>query len=176
MHRLNKYAQDGVGGTGGVLRYGVFTPEEDNNKTTTRQMLNLCIPMMPFWCERHRNAQVQHLSCRCLVVVLLWCENTIRNGSLAWAIGMATPYRQLDLGGQWSAWRTDSGVTIILMWLAVSMWHALYLWDSPYISDLHLFDVTHLICELPTVTHLRPKKWCVSGSIQIKFEDRTVGR
>ena len=25
----------------------------------------------------HRNAQVQHLSC-CLVVVLLWCENTIR--------------------------------------------------------------------------------------------------
>ena len=22
-------------------------------------------------------AQVQHLSCRCLVVVLLWCENTI---------------------------------------------------------------------------------------------------
>ena len=30
------------------------------------------------WCERHhRNAQVQHLSCRCLVVVLLWCENTI---------------------------------------------------------------------------------------------------
>ena len=29
------------------------------------------------WCERHhRNAQVQHLSCRCLVVVLLWCENT----------------------------------------------------------------------------------------------------
>ena len=31
----------------------------------------------PAWCERHyRNAQVQHLSCRCLVV-LLWCENTI---------------------------------------------------------------------------------------------------
>ena len=31
-----------------------------------------------FWCERHnRNAQVQHLSCRCLVVVLLWCETTI---------------------------------------------------------------------------------------------------
>ena len=29
-------------------------------------------------CERHhRNAQVQNLSCRCLVVVLLWCENTI---------------------------------------------------------------------------------------------------
>ena len=56
---------------------------QDNDKTTTRQMLNLCIPMMPFTpslpgrCERHhRNAQVQHLSCR-LVVVLLWCENTI---------------------------------------------------------------------------------------------------
>ena len=30
------------------------------------------------WCERHnRNAQVQLLSCRCLVVVLLWCESTI---------------------------------------------------------------------------------------------------
>ena len=28
------------------------------------------------WCERH-NRNVQHLSCRCLVVVLLWCENTI---------------------------------------------------------------------------------------------------
>ena len=28
--------------------YGVFTPEQDSNKTTTRQMLNLCIPMMPF--------------------------------------------------------------------------------------------------------------------------------
>ena len=27
---------------------GVFTPEQDNDKTTTRQMLNLCIPMMPF--------------------------------------------------------------------------------------------------------------------------------
>ena len=26
---------------------GVFTPEQDNDKTT-RQMLNLCIPMMPF--------------------------------------------------------------------------------------------------------------------------------
>ena len=28
--------------------YGVFTPEQDNDKTTTRQMLNLCIPMMTF--------------------------------------------------------------------------------------------------------------------------------
>ena len=60
--------------------YGVFTPEQDNDKTMARQMLNLCIPMMPFtpdWCQRHhRNAHVQHLSCRCLVVV--WCENTIR--------------------------------------------------------------------------------------------------
>ena len=27
---------------------GVFTPEQDNDKTPTRQMLNLCIPMMPF--------------------------------------------------------------------------------------------------------------------------------
>ena len=26
----------------------VFTPEQDNDKTTTTQMLNLCIPMMPF--------------------------------------------------------------------------------------------------------------------------------
>ena len=27
---------------------GVFTPEQDNDKTTTRQMLNLCISIMPF--------------------------------------------------------------------------------------------------------------------------------
>ena len=48
-----------------MLCYGVFTPEQDNDKTNV-------------WCERHhRNAQVQLLSCRCLVVVLLWCENTI---------------------------------------------------------------------------------------------------
>ena len=70
---------------------GVFTPEQDNDKTT-RQMINLCIPMIPFTpdmsdrCERHhRNAQVQHLSCRCLVVVLLWCENTIRSVNRLWA-------------------------------------------------------------------------------------------
>ena len=48
-------------------------------------MLNLCIPMMPFtpglsfrcrtWCKRHhRNAQVQHLSCRHLVVLSLSCS------------------------------------------------------------------------------------------------------
>ena len=28
--------------------YGVFTPEQDKDKTRTNQMLNLCIPMMPF--------------------------------------------------------------------------------------------------------------------------------
>ena len=50
---------------------GAFTPEQDNDKTTIR---------LPDRCERHhRNAQVQHLSCRCLVVVLLWCENTIKH-------------------------------------------------------------------------------------------------
>ena len=60
--------------------YGVFTPEQDTDKTTARQMLNLCIPIMSFTagpattrqtcCERHhRNAQVQHLSCRCLALV-----------------------------------------------------------------------------------------------------------
>ena len=65
---------------------GVFTPEQDNDKTTTRQKLNLWIPILCLshqicrtWCEKdNRNAQVQHLSCCCLVVVLLWCENTIR--------------------------------------------------------------------------------------------------
>ena len=31
-----------------MITNGVFTPERDNDKTTTRQMLNLCIPMMPF--------------------------------------------------------------------------------------------------------------------------------
>ena len=81
--------------------YGVFTPEQDD-KTTTRQMLNLCIPMMPFtpglscrcwtWCERHhRNAKVQHLSCRCLVNVLLWCENTIRGLLKTFNFGVKVP-------------------------------------------------------------------------------------
>ena len=36
------------GSVGTVATYGVFTPEQDNDKTTTRQKLNLCIPMMPF--------------------------------------------------------------------------------------------------------------------------------
>ena len=65
------------------------------SKTATRQMLNQSIE------RHHRNAPVQHLSCRlavpgvkgivgmdrfniCLVVVLLWCENTIR---LKWGGG-----------------------------------------------------------------------------------------
>ena len=59
---------------------GVSTPEQDNDKTTIRQMLNLCISMMPFTpglSDHRRNAQVQHLSCHCLVVVLIRCENTI---------------------------------------------------------------------------------------------------
>ena len=30
-----------------TVRNGVFTPEQDNDKPTTRQMLNLCMPM-PF--------------------------------------------------------------------------------------------------------------------------------
>ena len=47
---------------------GAFTPEQDNDKTTTRQMLNLCISIMPF---------TPGPACRCLVVVLLWCESTI---------------------------------------------------------------------------------------------------
>ena len=28
--------------------YGAFTPEQDNDKTTTRQKMNLCISIMPF--------------------------------------------------------------------------------------------------------------------------------
>ena len=47
---------------------------QDNDKTTTRQMLNLCIPMMPF---TPTCLVTRLLSCRCLVVVLLWCKNTI---------------------------------------------------------------------------------------------------
>ena len=54
------------------------------SKTTTRQdkcwtcafLWCLSHQTCRTWCERHhRNAQVQHLSCR--LVVLLWCENTI---------------------------------------------------------------------------------------------------
>ena len=57
-----------------LVSNGVFTPEQDNDKTTTRQMLNLCIPMTPFtpgptnWCERH-HVVVLSLSCRCLALV-----------------------------------------------------------------------------------------------------------
>ena len=58
------------------------------SKTTTRQRQDKCWTCAFLWClshqvrqtrceRHHRNAQVQHLSCRCLVVVLLWCENTI---------------------------------------------------------------------------------------------------
>ena len=31
-----------------IRSYAVFTSDQDNDKTTTRQILNLCIPMMPF--------------------------------------------------------------------------------------------------------------------------------
>ena len=82
--------------------YGVFTPEQDNDKTNVEPVHSYdafhARSDVP-WCERHhrnaqvqhlscrglgpgvkgmhRNAQVQHLSCRCLVAVLLWCENTL---------------------------------------------------------------------------------------------------
>ena len=36
-------------------------------------------------------AQVQHLSCSCLVVVLLWCENTIRLWVMAWVRAEQVP-------------------------------------------------------------------------------------
>ena len=60
---------------------GVFTPEQDNDKTNVEPVHSydaFHTSRCRNRCERHnRNAQVQHLSCRCLVVVLLWCENTI---------------------------------------------------------------------------------------------------
>ena len=66
---LAKFSCNSFGSTVMVLSH--------QSKTTTRQILNLCISMMPFtqvrqtWWERHnRNAQVQLLSCGCLVVVL----------------------------------------------------------------------------------------------------------
>ena len=59
--------------------YGVFTPEQDN-KTNVE-------PVHSYDAFHTRSnmsgvkgiigMQVQHLSCRCLVVVLLWCKNTI---------------------------------------------------------------------------------------------------
>ena len=60
---------------GGVLFGGKWTLVvfSHQSKTTTRQMLNLCIPMKPFTPGPTRH----HRPCRCLVVVLLWCENTI---------------------------------------------------------------------------------------------------
>ena len=54
LETLREAMQDAPVGGGGVCvrscngrLYGVFTPEQDNDKTT-RQMLNLCIPIMPF--------------------------------------------------------------------------------------------------------------------------------
>ena len=64
-----------------------FTPEQDNYKTNVEPVHSYDAfhtrSGRHVWCERHhRNVglQVQHLSCRCLVVVLLWCENTISHG------------------------------------------------------------------------------------------------
>ena len=59
---------------------GVFTPKQENDKTNVEPVHSY--DAFHTWfvgpCERpHRNAQVQHLSCCSLVVVLLWCENTI---------------------------------------------------------------------------------------------------
>ena len=65
------------------------------SKTTTRQRQDKCWTCAFLWClshqvwqtrceRHHRNAQVQHLSCPCLVDVLRWCENTIRS---LWALG-----------------------------------------------------------------------------------------
>ena len=53
------------------------------SKTTTRQMLYLCIPLMPLIHTTHARPGVKgiigmHRFNICLVIVLLWCENTIR--------------------------------------------------------------------------------------------------
>ena len=57
----------------------VFTPEQDNDKTNVEPVHSYDALVRQRRCEKHhRNAQIQRLSCRCLVVVLLWCENTRR--------------------------------------------------------------------------------------------------
>ena len=60
--------------------YGVFTPEQHDDKTMTRQRQDKCWTCAFLWClshrhcwtwweRHHRNAQVQHLSCRGLALV-----------------------------------------------------------------------------------------------------------
>ena len=49
---------------------GVFTPEQDNDKTTTRQMLNLCIPVMRSDMSGVKGIIGMHRFKFCLVVVL----------------------------------------------------------------------------------------------------------
>ena len=65
-----------------ILSYGVFTPEQDNDKTNVEPVHSYYAfhtgsdkPGVKGIIGMH--SQVPHLSCRCLVVVLLWCENTI---------------------------------------------------------------------------------------------------
>ena len=73
---------------------GAFTPEQDNDKTTTRQMLNLCISIMPFTPGPTNPAGVKgiigmhrfniclvvvlSLSCRCLALV--WKHHNFGSG------------------------------------------------------------------------------------------------
>ena len=105
------------------------------SKTTTRQRQDKCWTcaflwslshqVRQTWCERHhRNAQVQHLSC-CLVVVLLWCENTISlyGASKAWhtclydlnTVHMATHLHTIHVGFNFTVilnnYSCQSGIT-----------------------------------------------------------------
>ena len=61
--------------------YGVFTPEQDNDKTTIRKKVEP-VPSYDAFHTRHVGPSVKgiigmHRFNICLVVVLLWCENTI---------------------------------------------------------------------------------------------------
>ena len=92
------------------------------------------------WCERHhRNAQVQHLTCklvtfnlkkttkkhltcRCLVVVLLWCENTITPGPRSGPARRAPRARYPVTALRWACLNTDN----IIFFSALLCRHALW--------------------------------------------------
>ena len=82
---------------------GVFTQEQDNDKTKVEPVHSydafhaVVAVKLPCrcrrWCERHnRNAQIQHLSCRCLVFVLSLSCSGVKTP-------FHTPPRDIFIGG-----------------------------------------------------------------------------
>ena len=92
-----------TGCTSAEIRLYTIQVLKDDDKTTTRQMLNLCIPMMPFTPDMPDLVWKASIS---LVVVLLWCENTeaihmglARNGACQLVLTQLLVFRLCCLSG-----------------------------------------------------------------------------